>query len=166
LHLHLFVIPSWFDYAFCAATVLIAAVFGGWRERVIALTWAFPDFLLPGLVREYVCTHWCAGGPVPISPWLALACDVVMLAACVWGARRTDRYWIIWTGSFALLAVLTDGLAIVARGVVTEWAYLSADEAWWCLMGGATIWGCLSPGRGLRQDERRPRLVPAELDGR
>jgi hypothetical protein len=155
-HLHLFVIPAWFEDLFMAATILAAFLKGGWRERIVALVWAFPDDLLPNLIRRYVCESYCYYGSPPLGPWIALTSDLVMLAVCVWLARRADRYWIIWAGAFALLSVLTDMLAILLPGLVTVWAYMSAGEAWFLLIGAATLWGSL----GRRRTEFKAQPAP------
>jgi hypothetical protein len=141
-HLHLFVIPGAFNYLYSGSIVLLTIWRGRWRERTVALAWAFPDFLFPGLIRFYLCSQWCLVGHPPLSAWLSLSCDVFMLGVCALVAARADRYWTIWAGAFAFLSVLTDVLAAVLPGL-TYWAYISADQVWWLAIGAATAWGCI-----------------------
>ena len=139
-------IPEWVHLLLCAVVGGIAAWKGRWRERAAAAAWVLIGWVWPYVTGRYLCSHWCVGGPHPLRPWLSLADDLALLIVYVLVAWRADRYWIVWTGSFAMLSMLTDALAIVVPGT-TIWAYASADIVWMYFSAATIIWGCLERGR-------------------
>jgi hypothetical protein len=151
-HLHLFAIPPWVNMAFCISIVLLAAMRGWWLEWIVTAAWAFPDFVIPGLIHNAYCPNWCLSGPRPVGVWMLLCCDLAMLGACALAAARADRYWVIWAGSLAFLSVLTDVMGLALPGVISHWALFSADEVWWVLIGVVIAWGVL----GARGGSTRP----------
>jgi hypothetical protein len=133
---------------FVVLVVASAIVRGGLAERILALTWLGPDYQFSVAFRELFCKDMCMGEP--LSGLISLTCDLVMLAACVWAARRVDRYWVIWAGSFAMVSVFTDALVVLVPSV-TIWSHMAADVLWWYLIGAAIAWGALG-----RRDEAAP----------
>jgi hypothetical protein len=148
-HWYVHEVWNWIYYVYGGAIVVLAMFKGGWRERAVALTWTVPDGLIPTLIRAHLCSSWCLGGARPLSAWLSLSCDLVMLGVCALAAVRADRYWVIWAGAAALLSVLSDALAIAAPGLVTALGYFFADQIWWFAIGAAVIWGCFGRRPGV-----------------
>lgn len=77
-----------------------------------------------------VCHAWACFGPErpPVLAWRATGCDVVVLAVCLACAWRAERYWVLWATSFAVLPLVTDGVALIPG--VTLWANGSAGLVW------------------------------------
>jgi hypothetical protein len=134
---HLFSIPNWCFPAFALGLAILAFAIGGWRERMIATIVA---------IGWSIGIAAMLGAPSPL--WMRLGWDIIILAACVFAARRSHRYWPLWASSFALLEVVTYALKSF-RGV-GYWAYLSMQRVWLILLFASLIAGLWSSARERR----------------
>jgi hypothetical protein len=140
-------IPVTIQSRFVVLVLVAALVKGGVRERAVALAWAFPNYLFPMMISEFVCSNWCMTGSLRVQ--LALFDDLILLSACALAALRADRYWVLWAGSLALLSVLTDAV-VLSVPELTYWEFAAADTVWWFLTGAAIAWGVAGAWRGRR----------------
>lgn len=142
LNLQLFVIPTWFHVAWMATLSLTSFWRGGWREQVIAASHVIQLATTVAICVLGPC--WLNGLPNPL--WRNVASDAAMLAICLACAWRTERYFVLWASSFALLCVATDLLGLFVPGV-TVWAYASANIVWSYLLDICVVCSALSGPR-------------------
>jgi len=120
------------------AVVVSALWKGQWRERLIALVFAFPSVLYlwlpPGSLFHL------ARGP------RALIDDLILFAACLICVRGARRYWVIWAAAIVLLEVIAD-VAMLLDPDVTYWAAASANVMWSWILGGLLIWASFTAPR-------------------
>jgi hypothetical protein len=147
-HVHLFITPEWLILSIWASVTVFVLVRGGWRERAAALAWAIPGLLIHRLIDHFICEQHCLTGRHPLSPWISLGNDLIILGVLVLCVRGAHRYWPVVAGSCALLSLLTDALRIVIPGYVTVWPHFAANAVWWYLMGAAIVWGTIA---GMRE---------------
>jgi len=115
VHPRLFVVPLALSHTMMIAVVVSALWKGQWRERLIALVFAFPSVLYlwlpPGSLFHL------ARGP------RALIDDLILFAACLICVRGARRYWVIWAAASAnvMWSWILGGLLI--------WASFTAPRA-------------------------------------
>ena len=72
--------------------------------------------------------------------WGVLAVDIAALAAFIWIALRSNRYWPLFAAGFHLLAVVTH-VARIAQPSVGGWAYVTGEIIWGYLLAIAIGYG-------------------------
>ena len=123
--LHLFRIPDWFNVGFDCVVALVAFWRGAWRARAIAACQVVLDAWSFGVCLAWAC--WGPGRP-SIMAWRPMGEHAVLLAVCLACVWRTDRYWVLWAGSLALLSIVTDTMSFIPE--VSPWASGSANLVW------------------------------------
>jgi len=117
-----------------ALTVLtvcgIAMVRGGRYERLASgamlAAWALTMVVYRAGFRE--------------TEWGILLVDLAALAAFVWIALKSSRYWPLLAAGFQLLAIVTH-MARTVDHQVGAWAYLTAEILWGYLLAFAIGYG-------------------------
>jgi hypothetical protein len=110
--------------------VALAFIRGGRSER-----WA-ASALAAGWLTTLVVYRYRIGG----TEWGVLAVDIALLAALLWIALRSPRYWPLFAAGFHLLAVVTH-LARTVDIHVNHWAYITAEIIWGYLLAFAIGYG-------------------------
>ena len=111
--------PVWIGIAFGWAVAICAMWKGGWSERVAAAAFLIA-WVATSLARDH---RWI--GP----QWGGFVIDILFLAALLFVAFRSRRYWPLFAAGFQLLAVLTH-LARIIDPNVHNWAYITAGVIW------------------------------------
>ncbi len=155
MHLHLINLPNWLNIDLGCATALLVMCIGTWRERLLSLGWIFPPV-------SSACTVWYAprseglcsvGAPEPLT-WLWMIDDVLLLVLWAVIVRRADRYPIVWAGSFLLLALISNALALLPG--IGPWTMVSSTIVWWYLVGASLVWGSLAARSARSDSQGRP----------
>lgn len=146
-HVHLFVVPNWVLLSLLGAAVLFAALRGGPREWLVAF-----GILAPNLITPALCTapDYCMGRAWPLRAWLSVGADGLVVATCVLATWRSQRYWTIWCGSFALASMLMN--FIIATQPITFlglWAISAANDFWALLVLATLTWGAAGGRRPM-----------------
>lgn len=100
--------------------VCVVAVWRGRDEERLAAAGVLADWALTVFVYKVRSED---------TQWGVLAVDTVQFALFLWIAMRSQRFWPLFVGSFALLQLVTH-LANAADAGVTGWAYLTAELLW------------------------------------
>ena len=127
----------------------IAMLRGGRYERLAAgvmlAAWALTMVVYRAGFRE--------------TEWGILVVDLAALAAFVWIALNSSRYWPLLAAGFHLLAIVTH-LARTVDQQVGAWAYLTAEILWGYLLAFAIGYGAWTARAAQPASEAAPSTPP------
>ena len=98
-----------------------ASAYGGWAGRAVSLAYLLA--VLATIPASLVDTDWS-------DPQLAvLGVDAALLAALIWTALRSDRWFPVWFAGFHLVAVISHVASILAPGYAAK-VYFIFQSIW------------------------------------
>ena len=132
-------IPSLATEALGFAAVA-AGVWRGGRDGRI-----FAGLILYQLARVYIGRASPAVYAFFHTPTFHLLESLVMLAFSLAAVLRARAYWTLWAAAALVLGLVTD-LLLIAIGP-GDWAYYSAQIAWFLVLCASVLAGALRPAR-------------------
>lgn len=144
-------LPPWLGLAVLFAVSAAAFLKGGSEERLTAAC----------LLMNVTATVVLRDPSWPHLQWAAFGADLVQLAALVWIALRSPKYWPLAAAGFHLLTVLTH-IAKMIDPNLHQWAYITAIVIWTYLLIAALAVGTWNTWRRRPYDVRTDVARPAE----